>query len=74
MSECEHGPDYYWVHDEKREYCCHCRQPASSARKSTSQPFVGRGLRSEGPTFGRHWDYSGYEVKGGYRASGADQT
>jgi hypothetical protein len=74
MSDCEHGPDYYWVNDEKKSYCCRCRQPASSARKPTSRPFVGRGLRQETPTFGFHADHSGYQVDGGYWHCGADQT
>ena len=44
MSDCEHGPDYYWVNDEKKSYCCRCRQPASSARKPTSDRSLAVGF------------------------------
>ena len=78
MTECTHpdghGPDFYWVHDEKKEYCCRCRQHVPPPPVVPKTGFRSYGMRREGPTFGFHTDYSGYQVDGGYKNCGADQT
>ena len=75
MSECTHEGDHWWNHDEKKSYCCACRQPCGP-RPVTPPPegSRGSGMRREGPTFGFHTDHSGYQVDGGYWHCGADQT
>lgn len=72
MSECTHEGDRFWHHDEKRSYCCACRQPCGP------RPIIPSEGGILGPTettvFGVHWDHFGYQVDGGYHNCGADQT
>ena len=75
MSECTHDGDHWWHHDEQRSYCCACQQACDpSPVKPAPEGSRRYGMRQEGPIFGFHTDYSGYQIDGGHWHCGADQT
>ncbi len=81
MTDCSHTGDVTLNHATFVLTCDDCGEgiPKGHFRKLRAEQEERTGVRIRPPRPGQvsgrpHWDYSGYEVSGGFKNCGADQT
>jgi hypothetical protein len=82
MSDCKHNGNVTLKYDDFVLMCGDCgeRIPRGHHRKMRKEEEQRTGTRIrpprpvDNPSCGPHWDYSGYQVRGGYWGRAADQS